>query len=110
MRADWAGIGATTVAAVEGSYCLLPPLNSIATNRNSTASLVALIFVGAFISVLVRLLRSNHDRLKAALIHADELRAALDEHAHRGPSRIRRANHLCERQVLRHFQVCARGN
>jgi PAS domain S-box-containing protein len=75
------GLLATALAALEGSYYFLPPLHSIATNRNSTSSLLALIFVGMLISGLMRLLRSNRDRLKAALALAEELRAALDEHA-----------------------------
>ena len=80
--ADWAsGLVATAVAAALGSYYLLPPLNSLATNRSSTPGLVSLILVGVFISLLMRLLRSNRDRLKSALAHAEELRAALDEHA-----------------------------
>jgi len=75
------GLLATAVAALEGSYCLLAPIHSLAVNRANFPGLAALIIVGVLINVLVKLLRSNRDQLKAALTHTDELKTALDQHA-----------------------------
>src|SRR5450756_2748747 len=75
------GLFATAVAALEGSYYLLPPLHSFRVIDNDLPRLVLLIVVGVFISVVVALLKASRDRLQAALHHARELEIALDEHA-----------------------------
>ena len=75
------GLLATAVTALEVDYFLLVPLHSFTTDKASLPGLITFVLVALLINVFVMYLRSNRDRLKAALAHAVELRAALDEHA-----------------------------
>ena len=75
------GLVATVVAALEASYYLLPPLRSFGTDDVNAHNWVALLVIGALVTGLVNLLRTNLRSLEVALTEAGELRAALDEHA-----------------------------
>ena len=61
------GLVATAVAAVEASYFLLPPLRSFATTGQNTINLIVLITFGTLLTVFIKSLRANQQRLQDAL-------------------------------------------